>query len=300
MDAAPLPGGAEHAGDRRLEPLVGIGDDELHAAQAAPDQAPEEGAPEGLGFAGADVQADDLAPPLGVAGHGDYGGDGDDPPALALAQVGGVQPQVGPLAGQGPLQEGPDALVDVLAQLRDGGLRDAGQAHGLHQVVHPPGRDPADPRLLDDGDQRLLRRLPGLEEGREVGALPQLRDAQLQGAEPGVEGPVAEAVAPVQPLRRPLVPGGADQALHVGLHQQLQHRLGDGPQEVRVAALRQQLGQWQSVLGHRLLGWSGVEVSQHHPRPPGPMATSALHPGRSREFHHLCGRYQSGSFRDPG
>ena len=45
----------------------------------------------GVGLGGADVQAYDLAPPFGVAGHGGYGRDGDDAPALALAQVGGVQ-----------------------------------------------------------------------------------------------------------------------------------------------------------------------------------------------------------------
>ena len=45
----------------------------------------------GVGLGGADVQAYDLAPPFAVAGHGGYGRDGDDAPALALAQVGGVQ-----------------------------------------------------------------------------------------------------------------------------------------------------------------------------------------------------------------
>jgi hypothetical protein len=35
MNAAALPGGAEHLGDRGLQPLVGIRDDELHPAQAA-------------------------------------------------------------------------------------------------------------------------------------------------------------------------------------------------------------------------------------------------------------------------
>jgi len=40
MDAAPLPRGAHHPGDRRLQTLAGVGDDQLHAAQAALDQAP--------------------------------------------------------------------------------------------------------------------------------------------------------------------------------------------------------------------------------------------------------------------
>jgi site-specific DNA recombinase len=257
VHAAALPGGAEDAGDRALQPFMGVGDDQLHAAQAALDQTLEEGGPEGLGLGGADVQTDDLAPPLGVAGHGDYRRDRDHPPALALAQVGGVQPEVGPFARQRPVEEGRDALVDVLAELRDGGLRDAGQPHGLDQVVHPPCRDPADPGLLDHRHQRLLRGLPGLEEGREIGPLPELGDAQLHRAEAGVEGAVPIAVAPVQPLAGALVAPRADQALHVGLHQDLQHRLGDAAQEVAVSGLRQKLGQWQSLLGHRSLGWSG-------------------------------------------
>jgi hypothetical protein len=213
---------------------------------------------EGLGLGGADVQADDLAPPLGIAGDGDYGGNRDDAPALALAEIGGVEPEIGPFAGERSVEEGADPLVDVLAELGDGGLRDAGQAHGLDQVVHPAGRDAADPGFLDDRHQGLLGGLAGLQEGREVGALAQLRDAQLQGAEPGVEGAVAEAVAVVQALAGALVPAGADQALHIGLHEHLQHRLGDAAQEVAVSCFRQELGQWQSVLGHRVLGRLGV------------------------------------------
>ena len=48
MDPAALPGGAEHAGDRLLEALVGIGDHQLHAVQATADQGLEKAGPEGL------------------------------------------------------------------------------------------------------------------------------------------------------------------------------------------------------------------------------------------------------------
>ena len=65
------------------------------------------------------------AVPFGVAGHGDYRGDGDDPAALALAEIGGVEPKIGPLARERPVEAGADPFVDVLAELRDGGLRDA-------------------------------------------------------------------------------------------------------------------------------------------------------------------------------
>src|SRR5438270_8640631 len=97
------------------------------------------------------------------------------------------------------------AFVDLLAQLGNLRLADPGQPHRLHQIVNPPGRHAPDPRLLDYRDQRLLRALAGFQKRREVAALPQFRDAQLQRAEPGIEGAVAVAVAPGGPLAAALV-----------------------------------------------------------------------------------------------
>ena len=57
------------------------------------------------------------------------------------------------------------------------------------------------------------------------------------------------------------MPADADQAFDIGLHQDLQHRLGHGAQEVAVAGLLHQLGQCQSLLGHR-----GLPRSQVKPR----------------------------------
>jgi hypothetical protein len=67
------------------------------------------------------VQPNDLASAIGVDGHSDYRGDRDDATALALLQVGGVEPQIRPLAGERSVEEGVHALVDFLAQL--GNLR---------------------------------------------------------------------------------------------------------------------------------------------------------------------------------
>jgi hypothetical protein len=79
----------------------------------------------------------DLAPAFGIHRHRDYGGHRHDPAALAHLQVRCVEPEVGPFAFQGPLQEGVHALVDVLAELGDGALGDAREAHGLDEIVHP-------------------------------------------------------------------------------------------------------------------------------------------------------------------
>src|SRR3546814_17893556 len=77
------------------------------------------------------MQADDLAPALGVDGHGDYCGNADDPPAFAYLEIGGIEPEIRPFAGERAFQKGMDALVNVLAKLGDGGLGDAGHAQGL-------------------------------------------------------------------------------------------------------------------------------------------------------------------------
>ena len=62
VDAAALPASSENLGDGGLQPLVSVGDDELDAAQAAPRQLAQELVPERLGFRGADVEPEHLAP----------------------------------------------------------------------------------------------------------------------------------------------------------------------------------------------------------------------------------------------
>lgn len=218
VDAAALPGRLEDAGDRALQAGMGIADHQLHAVGATGAQGAEEVHPEGFRFGGADAQSNDFPAALGVRRHGDYGRDGYDPAALALLEVSGVEPEIGPLAGQGAVEELADPLVDVLAQLRDGALRDPAQSHGLHQVIDAAGGHAADPRLLNDGHQRLFRGLSGFEKAGEVAALPQLRHLQVQRAQSGVERALAIAVAPGRALLGPLVPAGADHALDIGLH----------------------------------------------------------------------------------
>src|SRR5436190_21164015 len=213
MHAAALPAGAEHSTGRRFEPLMGVGDDQLDPAQAAPRQALQKARPERLGLRGTDVQPDDLTPAIGVGGNRDYCRDRNDAAALALLQVGGIEPQIWPLAAERPVEKSMHALVNVFAQLGDLRFADPRQPHRLHQIIDPPGRHAADPRLLDDRDQRLLRALAGFEKRRKVATLPQLRDAQLQRAEPGIQSPVAMAVAPRGPLAAALVAPGPAQPL---------------------------------------------------------------------------------------
>ena len=74
---------------------MGVGDDRLHATQAAPCQ---------------------LAAPIGVDANGDDDGDRDDAPAAADLQVGSVDPRIRPVALDRPVEEGLDLAVDLLAE----------------------------------------------------------------------------------------------------------------------------------------------------------------------------------------
>ena len=102
--------------------------------------------------------------------------------------VGGIQPDIGPLALDRPVQEGLNPLVDLAAQPGDLALADPLHAHRLHQIVHQARRDALDIGFLDDGGQRLLGQAARLQKGREVAAIAQLRDAEFDGARPGLRG----------------------------------------------------------------------------------------------------------------
>ena len=175
------------------------------APQAANAQGSKELGPECLGLGRADTEADDLTASLGVGGHGDYCGDWYDPSALAHLQIGGVEPEIGPFAGERAVQELADTFVDVLAQLRHRALRNAAQPHGLHQLIDATGRDTTDPRLLDDGHQRLFRGLARFEKAREVTALTQLGNPQVQRAQTGIESALSIPVTPRRAFAAALV-----------------------------------------------------------------------------------------------
>src|SRR3954464_4587497 len=85
----PLPGRAQNPLAGGLEAFMGIRDDELHTLDAPAHEIAQEGGPERLSFGWADVQADDLAPAIGVDRHGDYGGNRHDAAALAHLEVSG-------------------------------------------------------------------------------------------------------------------------------------------------------------------------------------------------------------------
>ena len=192
----------KHPGDGGLQSFMGIGDHQLDAAQAAPSELAQELGPEGLGLGGADGHAEDLAPAIAVDADGDDDGDRDDAAVAAHLYVGGVEPDIRPIAFERPVEEGLHLAVDLAAQPGHLALGDAGHAHGLDQVVDRAGRDALDVGFLDHRGQCLLGHPPWFEEAREVAALAQLRDTQLDGAGAGLPIAVAIAVALGEPVGR--------------------------------------------------------------------------------------------------
>src|SRR3954470_14712798 len=106
----------------------------------------------------------------------------------------------GVAALQRPLPERLDLLVEQPGDPADLGFADT-QPESLHQPIDAARRDPAHIGLLDHRHQRLLGTLARLQEAREVAALAQLGDLQLDLTRARVPAPGPIPVA----LRRPVI-----------------------------------------------------------------------------------------------
>ncbi len=95
---------------------MGIGDDELDAAPAPPDQLSKKLGPDRLGLGRADLHAEHFASAIGVDADGDDYGDGDNTTTAPNLEVGRIDPQVGPFSFDGPVEEGLHLLIDLLAE----------------------------------------------------------------------------------------------------------------------------------------------------------------------------------------
>ena len=142
----------------------------------------------------------DLAAALVVDGHSHGHRDRDDASGLAHLHVGGVEPQIGPVALQRSIEEA------ALSRSRRTAWRP-----GWRRPTCPWPAPESGSTCLLDRSQRLLGHPPRLQEAREVAPLPQLRDLQLDRAGPGLPGPVAVAVAVGDTIRRALAVSGAGQ-----------------------------------------------------------------------------------------
>jgi hypothetical protein len=131
------------------------------------------------------------------------------------------QIRVAPL--QRPLAKRGDLLVEQAGDPADLRLGDA-QPEALDELIDATGRHAADIGLLNDRDKRLLAALSRLQERREVAALPELGDLQLDLARARVPAPRTVAVAMRRAVLGPLAALGTDQLGDLDLHQLPSHR----------------------------------------------------------------------------
>ena len=136
---------------------MGVRDDPLDAARAAPRQLSQELAPERLGFRGADIQSQNLASAVAIDADGDRHGHWDDTAAVSNLYVGRIEPNVRPVAFDRATEERFDLRIDFLAQAAHLALGNALHSHGPDQIVDRAGRDALDIGFLHNGGDGLLR-----------------------------------------------------------------------------------------------------------------------------------------------
>jgi hypothetical protein len=135
-----------------------------------------------------------------------------------------VDEQIRVAALQRPLTERLHLLIKHARDPTDLAPRDP-QPQALDELIDTPRRDAAHVGLLHHADERLLAALARLQEAREVAALSDLRDLQLDLARPGVPPPRPIAVAMRRAVLGALTMRRADELGHLDLHQLTGDRL---------------------------------------------------------------------------
>jgi hypothetical protein len=203
-------------------------------------QAAHEGEPSGAVLGGNHVEAERLAEAVPVDADGVHDADVDGAAALAALDHQRVESDVRVRrAVERPGTEVLNDLVEALRQPRDLALRHPLDPELLHQLLDPPGRDTGQVGIRDHRHERLLRPAPRLQQPvREVRTLAQLRQRELDRADPCVPVALAVAVAAVDPLRRALAVAGAADSIGVCAHQRLRELLDHRPQQIRMSFLQ--------------------------------------------------------------
>ena len=237
MGATRLPGRCRRVRRDRLDQtLVGVGGDEADPSQAAGDEVGEELVPGRAGLAGRDAHAQDLPAPVRVLAGREHHDRVDDAAAFADLHrqgVGGDERERARVAER-PVAELVDMLVEIRGHPRHLRPRQRVDPELLDELVHPPRTHPGEVTVRDDRDQRGLGPLTALEQPvREVSPLPQLRDRDIDGPDPGVQVAVPVAVALRDTVRGRLAPFGADDSVRVRGQQRVDHRLQQLAHQIR-------------------------------------------------------------------
>jgi hypothetical protein len=236
VGAATLPAGAwQVRGDRVLQPGVRVGGDQANPGEASRDKVGEERVPGRPRLAGGSLQTEHFAAPVRVDTGRDQHDDVHDLAALAdlhSQRVSGDERERSRL-GQRSVPEVRDLLVELGCHPGHLRLRQRVDPEGLHQFVHPTCADASEVAVRDDSDQRRLGAFAALQQPLgEVGALPQLRDRNIDRAHPGVEIAVTITIAVRDAVWTGSAPFGADHRVSVSREQGVDHPLQQLPHQV--------------------------------------------------------------------
>jgi hypothetical protein len=171
-------------------------------------------------------------------------------------------------------------------------LRDAAAADGHAPLqakirLYPPGRHPQQVAGRDHRRQRPLGPPPVLQELREIAALAQPGDRQLDRPGPGVPLPYPVAVPAVHPLRCHFPVPGVTADLDVGVHHPLREALDHLPEHVRAGSFQGLLepvahGRHNVTCGHLVL----LRLVEQFEGSRGGRLTSRRHAPQGRTGHN--------------
>ena len=268
VGSAALPGRPGQAGAHGgQQPGVGIGGNQFDPGQPAGGQRPQEREPAGAVFGGGDVDAQDFAIALGVDPDRDQRVHVDHPTLLAdLETRASAATNVYGPPSSGRLRNASTAVSSSLAITDDLRLRQAGDPQGPHELVHPPRRNPQQVAGGHHRGQCPLGAFAAFQQPvREVGAVPQLGDRQIQRPCAGVELAMPITVALVRPLGAALAVPGTAQRVGLRAQQGVDERRQQFAQHVGVGG-GESIGQHRRPVdivgsGHRVNSFARVTLT---------------------------------------
>ena len=226
VELAALPDGTgQDSAAGGLQPGMVVTDDEADAADAAVDQAVEEGSPMDFGFRWIAGDAEHAPSPVRSDADGGEQGGIADHAAVTQLLVAGVEKEIVDLA-QRPAAPGGEFLVQQSGSPADLGRRQALQAELGHHLGGITGGDALHVHLGDRQHHRARGSAPALQRPRIEGLVGSSGFGDVDGHRPsrGVERLALVTVGIAAPFGVALVEAGAEEALPLQAQGEIEQR----------------------------------------------------------------------------
>ena len=221
VELATLPRtGGKDGGEGGFEAFVGVAGNGFGEGKAAFFEAEEEVTPVDFGFGERDGDTEDGAFPIGGA-HSYRDEDGAAPDDVIITDVfiHGVDDEVGDF-GDGAGAPSVDLFVELFGGFANLVRRDLEAAEFFHDFGDAASGDTLEIHFGDGGSEGFFATLAAFKGSRKegFGALANLRDSQINGADAGAERAVFKAVGVAVALFGALVGGGSEVAFAFDEH----------------------------------------------------------------------------------